>query len=170
MMYRTLLHLCFISLALAAIRVDQKRGFKFCDTPQLAQLVSVEVEGPGCSRWPCLLFPGRSGAFKITLYNQNEEAINDLNSDIHGTVRLNGVAGLTGRQKVGMPGEVKKKACQFTNPGCPIPPHSYFEITKVVTVPMQARMAHGMMMTEFKVNDGRGRTLTCFKAPVLLGK
>ncbi|KAF2351958.1 MD-2-related lipid-recognition domain [Trinorchestia longiramus] len=169
-MYRCLLLLSVCGAAMAAIRVDQKRGFKFCNTPQLAQLVSVEVDGPGCSRWPCLLFPGRSGAFKITLYNQNDQPIRDLRSDIHGTVRLNGVAGLTGRQKVGMPGEVKKKACQFTNPGCPIPPHSYFDITKVVTVPMQARMAHGMMMTEFMVKDGRGRVLTCFKAPVLLGK
>lgn len=155
--------------ALAAIRVDEKRGFKYCNTPQLAQLVSVEVDGPGCKRWPCLLFPGRSGAFKITLYNQQDAPIRELESDIHGTLRLNGVAGLTGRQRVGMPGEVKKEACPFSNLGCPIPPHSYFEITKVVTVPMQARMAHGMMTIEFKVKDGRGRTLTCFKAPVILG-
>lgn len=73
-------------------------------------------------------------------YLLSDHTINALTSDIHGTLRLNGIAGLTGKQKVGMPGEVKKKACSFTVPGCPVPPHSYFEITKIVQVPMQARM------------------------------
>ena len=158
-----------VGLCQAVLRVDDKRGFKLCNAPQHAQLITVEVDGPGCARWPCLIFPGRSGAFKISLYNPMDRPIHQVVSDIHGTLRLNGIAGLSGRQRVAMPGEVKKKACAFTHPGCPIPPQSYFDITKVIQVPMQARMAHGKMVVEFKVHDGSGRLLTCFTAPVILG-
>jgi len=154
---------------MAVIRVDQQRGFRLCNSPQHAQLIRVDADGPGCHRWPCLIPPGKSGAFKITLFNHDPTPIHMLTSDIHGMVRLKGA----GKQKVGMPGEVKKKACEFTEPGCPVPPQSYFEITKIITVPMQARMlSRGgratTMMTEFKVKDGRGRVLTCFRAPVRL--
>jgi len=156
--------------SLASIRIDGMPGFRPCgNTPQLLQLVSVEVDGPGCARWPCLLFPGRSGRFTITLYNQHDRRINRLITDIHGTVKIKGVGGVAGKQKVGMPGEVNSKACRHTDVKCPIEPYSYFSITKEVVVPMQARMAHGRMMTEFKVKDGAGRVLTCFRAPVRLG-
>jgi len=159
---------CCAASALAIVRVDQQRGFRLCNGPQHAQLVKVEADGPGCNRWPCLIPPGREGAFKITLFNPEVSPIHRLTTDIHGMVRLKGA----GRQKIGMPGEVKKKACGVTNHGCPVGPQSYFEITKVIKVPMQARMISSRggstMMTEFKVRDGRGRVLTCFKAPVRL--
>jgi len=158
-------------LSLAAIEITHLPGFRMCkDTPQHLQLLSVEVDGKGCERWPCLLFPGRAGRFRITLRNQHDRFIKTLVTDIHGTVRIKGVPGAVGgKQKVGMPGEVKAKACPHTDVKCPIVPYSTFSITKEVVVPMQARMAHGRMVTEFKVKDGAGNILTCFRAPVRLG-
>jgi len=162
--------LASVGVSLAAIEITQLPGFRLCrNTPQHLQLLSVEVDGPGCSRWPCLLFPGRAGRFRITLRNQHERFIKQLVTDIHGTVRIKGVGAVGGKQKVGMPGEVNAKACKHTDVKCPIEPYATFSITKDVVVPMQARMAHGRMVTEFKVKDGAGNILTCFRAPVRLG-
>jgi len=159
----TLSLVLFLQLADAQNHIEKMPGFHYCNTKQRSRLESVEV--PGCKKWPCIIKPGRSGVFKLKLFNLENRVISRLNSDIYGTVTL----AHKRQQKVGMPGEVKKRACPFTSPGCPVAPLSYYEITKHIKIPAQARVVRGIMRIEFRVEDGAGRTLTCFRAPVMLG-
>ncbi|KAG7169498.1 uncharacterized protein LOC121865724 [Homarus americanus] len=148
------------------IRVDDKEGFTLCNVPQLAQLNSVEVRE--CTKWPCLARAGRSGTYQITLTQQTNEDLYNIKSDIYAWVRLPFINANNKPVRVSMPGEKKKPLCRFTDTGCPLAPGVPTTIRKSITIPIQARMAQGNVVVEFRVTDDNERVLTCFRAPVIV--
>ncbi|XP_050732381.1 uncharacterized protein LOC127006482 [Eriocheir sinensis] len=148
----------------SSIRVDDKRGFALCNIPQTAQLERVEVSD--CKRWPCLAKAGRRGTYEITFTPDTNEPIRGLKSDIHAWVKLPYGDGEPIRFP--MPRQIKQEVCPFLDTPCPVPPGHPATITKSVTIPVQARMAQGNVVVEFRVTDDLNRVVTCFHAPVIV--
>ncbi|XP_047483460.1 uncharacterized protein LOC125035242 [Penaeus chinensis] len=159
----TVLAIVFVTVN-GAIRVDDKRGFRYCRTPQLAQIESVQVTG--CNRWPCFIIPGRTGTFQITFSHNSEIPITNMVSSIYARVSLPVTNLGAGNTRVAMPHETQQPVCHLTTPGCPVYPNTKTTISKTIVVPQQARLVRGPMMVEFQVKDNLGRMVTCFMAPV----
>ncbi|KAK7082939.1 hypothetical protein SK128_021942 [Halocaridina rubra] len=93
-----------------------------------------------------------------------------MKSDIYAWVRI-GLPSLGRREptRIAMPGETNKPICQFTSPGCPVYPGVRTTISKTITIPPQARLAESPMLVELHISDPKGRIITCFRAPVIVG-
>ncbi|XP_045108068.1 uncharacterized protein LOC123502860 [Portunus trituberculatus] len=147
------------------IRVDNKRGFRLCNTPQHAELNSVDVRE--CRRWPCLARAGRRGSYKVTFTPYTDSPIGRVSSDIYAWVELP-YGGQT-PIRVSVPGETNQPVCPHLSPPCPLPPATPATLNKALTIPLQARMAVGnRVVVEFRVTDGQGRVMVCFHAPVIV--
>ncbi|XP_064097279.1 uncharacterized protein LOC135208722 [Macrobrachium nipponense] len=161
--------LTMLSLAgSGALRVDDKPGFSYCKTPHLAQIDRIEVSG--CNKWPCFIVPGRSGTYSITFTSNTDQVITNMHSSIYAWVRLSiPTIGKRDPTRVAMPGETKKPLCPFSAPQCPVFPGVQTTVTKSITIPPQARLAKSPMLVEFQIQNQNGQTVTCFRAPVIVG-
>jgi len=154
------------------LRADLLEGFELCPGKQLGRLVSVDVDGPGCYRrdgstqWPCFLYPGRTGVFRIAFTHDRPEPLTKVKSSIHALATYRGLLSFTGEQRVPFFGEVSKDVCPAVN--CPVRPGYVHMMEKTFTVPSAVRLVEQNMKTEFKLTTGiREETVICFIVPVI---
>ena len=170
------LALSFIIISLtptnAQLRADQMKGFKLCPGNQLGHILSVEVDGPGCYRrngrvqWPCFLYPGRTGVYRVSFTHDLPEALPTVKSSIHVVAQYRGPLGFTGVHRLPYSKEVNKNACPAI--GCPVMPGAVKLIEKKFTVPGAVRMMQQNMKIEFKLTTGkRNDILICFIVPAI---
>ena len=170
------LALSFIIISLtptnAQLRADQMKGFKLCPGNQLGRILSVEVDGPGCYRrngrvqWPCFLYPGRTGVYRVSFTHDLPEALPTVKSSIHVVAQYRGPLGFTGVHRLPYSKEVNKNACPTI--GCPLMPGAVKLIEKKFTVPGAVRMMQQNMKIEFKLTTGkRNDILICFIVPAI---
>ena len=173
---KTSLVLSFIiisfTLTNAQLRADQLKGFKLCPGKQLGRILSVEVDGPGCYRrngqvqWPCFLYPGRTGIYRVSFTHDLPEALSTVKSSIHIVAQYRGALGFTGVHRLPYSKEVNKNACPAI--GCPVRPGSVKVIEKTFTVPGAVRMLQQNMKIEFKLTTGKQNDiLICFIVPTI---
>ncbi|XP_068235133.1 uncharacterized protein [Palaemon carinicauda] len=138
------------------------------ETNHLAQIDRIEVSG--CNKWPCHIIPGRSGTYSITFTPTTDQVITNMHSSIYAWVRLSiPTIGKRDPTRVAMPGETKKPLCNFAAPQCPVFPGVQTTVTKSIVIPPQARLARSPMLVEFQILNQNGQTVTCFRAPVIVG-
>ena len=160
---------CF-TLANGQLQADLLEGFKLCPGKQYGNILSVEVDGPGChhhngqTQWPCLLYPDRRSramVFRVSFTHLQPVSPTRVRSSIHAYA-------ITSSRLLHVPflGEVNKNACPSI--GCPMKPREIQVIKKRFTVPSAAGLAHPNMGVEFKLTTDKGKdTIICFIVPVM---
>ena len=154
------------------LRADLQQGYELCSGRQLGHIVSVEVDGPGCYRrnkqaqWPCFLYPGRQGVYKVSFTLNQRRELSTIKSSIFALASYRGSLTFGRKQRVPFPGQVNKNACQAI--GCPVKSGTVYVIEKRFTVPSAVRFLNQNMKVEFKLTTGRKKdTVICFIVPVL---
>lgn len=154
------------------LRADLSKGFKLCPGKQVGRIVSVEVDGPGCYRrngqaqWPCFLYPGRAGTYRVSFTHNLPNPLTTVKSSIHAIAKYRGFLSRSGVRHIPFFGEVNKNACPAI--GCPVRPGSVHIIEKTFKVPGSVRLAEQNMKIEFKLTTGRRKdTIICFIVPAI---
>ena len=167
------LGMMLFSLTNGSLRADLLQGFQTCPGKQLGRIISVEVDGPGCVRrngqdqWPCFLYPGREGVYKVTFTHDQRQSLSNIKSSIHVLATFRGFFSSDRSQRLPMSGQLNKDACQAI--GCPVSRGTTNVIERRFTVTSSIRKLQQNMKVEFKLTTGQWRkeTVICFIVPVI---